>query len=79
MTQRQNACLTCHHARFLRDFPGMVKCQQTGAQESVLRLCDDFWHIADRFKLAPFDGLPSCSASTTATNCPSGQNQAVFS
>lgn len=79
MSQRQNACLTCQHARFKGTItPGVVYCMESQEQHPVMHLCDSFKHISDRSQLAPFDDLQSCSASTTATNCPSGQKQAVF-
>ena len=75
---RQEACLTCRHARPVHHSRGMAMCLLTDAQYSVLHVCEDFYHLSDRYKLQPFDGFPSCSVSTTATNSTKPEKAGVF-
>lgn len=63
-----SACLTCTHSR--KSHFGSVVCTLSGDLHGVMHVCFSFECMGRRE--AAQAALPSCSASTTATNCPSG-------
>lgn len=70
-----SACLTCRHARKLRgEGLGQARCVLTGEAHDINDLCLAFWPLVDSFSRP----LPSCSASTTATNSGTPENPGVF-
>lgn len=66
-----SACLVCKQAR--RAAPGLVECYNSGVSHPVMHVCLSFVPLWIAEDVVSHCEIQSCSASTTATNCPSGQ------